>query len=137
MKLTVQRFSFQEKCTIGHLLIDGKDSGIFTLEDKVREQPGIQVDLWKIPGETAIPRGTYKIIITFSEHFQRDLPLLVDVPGYQGVRIHTGNIDSDTEGCILVGKTWAGGDYIGQSREAFNEIFPLMKSASAIEIEVV
>lgn len=137
MKLTVQRFSFQEKCTIGKLLIDGRDVKIFTLEGKYREEPGVKVSEWKVPRETAIPKGTYKVIVDFSQHFQRELPLLLNVPDYVGVRIHTGNIDSDTEGCVLIGKTWLGGDYIGQSREAFNEIFPLLKSADTIEIEIV
>lgn len=127
MKLTVQRFKFLEKCTIGHLLKEDIDTGFFTLEDKMREEPGISVEVWKINGETAIPRGIYRVGVSFSDHFQKDLPILNDVPGFVGVRIHPGNIDSDTEGCILVGKTWLGADFIGQSREAFNEVFSWIK----------
>jgi hypothetical protein len=136
MKLQVKRFSFQDKCTIGHLFIDGTDTGLFTLEDKVRELPGINVAEWKVPAETAIPKGIYKVIITFSDHFQKFLPLLVDVPGFDGVRIHPGNIDSDTEGCVLVGKIWRDGDWIGQSQDAFNWLFPQIKAADSVTIEV-
>ena len=136
MKITVQRFSYQDKCTIGHLLIDGVDTGLFTLEDKYREIPGTIVKFWKVDGCTAIPKGTYEIQITFSEHFQKDLPLLLHVPDFEGVRIHPGNIDADTQGCILVGKTWQGGDFIGKSVDAFNWLFPQIKNASSVFIEL-
>lgn len=137
MRLRVNRFYFQDKCTIGRLLVDGVDTGLFTLEDKVREIPGASVMEWKIPGETAIPRGSYQIIVTFSDHFQKELPLLVDVPGFYGVRIHPGNIDSDTQGCLLVGKIWRGHDWIGQSQDAFNWLFPQIKAAESVIIDVV
>jgi hypothetical protein len=81
-------------CTIGKMYIDGIDT-CYTLEDVVREE--------KIYGETAIPTGTYKVIINFSNRFQQLMPLLLDVPEFEGVRIHPGNTDKDTHGCILVG----------------------------------
>lgn len=129
MNLSLLRFSFQEKCTIGHWLIEEQDCGLFSLEDKVREIQGKPVSEWKIPDETAIPKGRYRVVINFSAHFQRDLPLLLEVPGYEGVRIHPGNKDADTEGCLLPGKTWSGGDFIGQSRDAFEFLFTKIKSA--------
>lgn len=137
MNIQLKRFNFQNKCTIGHLWIDGVDTGLFTLEDKDREVPGVMVSAWKILGKTAIPRGNYKIIVTFSEHFQRRLPLLLGVPGFEGVRIHSGNIDADTHGCILVGKIWKGTDWIGQSREAFNDLFPKIAEADNVAIEII
>lgn len=58
----------------------------------------------KVYGRTAIPRGRYRLLLTYSQRFGRELPLLVDVPGYKGVRIHGGNAPEDSLGCILVGR---------------------------------
>ena len=79
------------------------EQSFHTLEDTVREIEGEPVETWKIPGQTAIPRGRYQVLWTFSNHFKEYLPLLVDVPGFSGVRIHSGNVASDTEGCVLLG----------------------------------
>ena len=82
----------------------------FTLEDVEREV--------KIPGKTAIPTGEYKLILDYSNRFKRIMPHILDVPGFEGVRIHSGNTDADTDGCILVGKTTKDGT-VGLSRIAF------------------
>lgn len=131
MKLTVKRFSFGAHYTIGKLWIDGEVTDIYTLEDAIREA--------KIMGETAIPSGTYSVVVDYSEHFQKELPHVLDVPGFVGVRIHPGNTDKDTEGCILVGRTWRGDDFIGESKAAFEYLFPLIKDAleSGVTLEVV
>jgi hypothetical protein len=76
---------------------------LFTLEDAVREVPGAPVAGWKKSGVTAIPTGRFRVIIDHSEHFQKDLPHILNVPGFEGVRIHSGNTIADTEGCPLVG----------------------------------
>lgn len=131
MILGLKRFYFQEKCTVGKWSIDGEPLNLFSLEDKVREIDGKPVSEWKIPCETAIPRGRYKAIITYSEHFGRMLPELQNVPGYTGVRIHPGNTDLQTEGCLLPGKTWTGGDFIGESRAAFEILFEKIRAAIA------
>jgi hypothetical protein len=94
---------FTDRCTIG--LFDYEDYQCFSLEDVVREKPGIPVAEWKIPGETAIPVGRYEVIRTMSNRFKKVLPILLDVEGYAGIRIHPGNTDEDTEGCILLGET--------------------------------
>src|SRR5262249_6892104 len=65
----------------------------------------------------------------FSARFQRLLPELQDVPNFTGVRIHPGNTDADTEGCILVGQTKAT-DFIGKSRAAFDVLFPKIQAAA-------
>lgn len=130
MKLLVKRVSLRKDCTIGYLFIDGVDSGLVTLEPVVRDH--------KIPGVTAIPSGQYKVIVDYSNHFGRLLPHLLGVPNFEGVRIHPGNSDKDTEGCILVGKEWPGGDFIGKSKEAFDELFAQIVNAEdgVVEIEI-
>lgn len=75
----------------------------YTLEDTVREQPGVPVEKWKIPSKTAIPHGIYKVDFNFSKRFKREMIQLLDVPGFAGIRVHSGNTPEDTEGCILVG----------------------------------
>jgi len=123
MNLTLTRDTFTTKSTTG-ILQAGKWT-CFTLEDRVREGP-------KVPGETAIPYGLYEVIISFSARFKRPLPLLLNVPGFEGIRIHPGNTDKDTEGCILVGQTRSA-NFIGGSKAAFGELFPLLQAAAEIE----
>lgn len=122
MKLVVTRSPSDEQCTLGKLTVDGEFE-CFTLEDIVRPdgEP-------KVFGETAIPYGLYQVVITFSPHFQRDMPLLVNVPSFDGVRIHPGNSAKDTEGCLLVGDA-EGRDAISQSRSAFDALYPKIRDA--------
>lgn len=127
MKLELVRDASADGATIGSLAVNGVFQN-YTLEDVVREVEGEPVESWKIPGETAIPRGRYLVIIDHSNHFNRELPRLLDVPGYEGVRIHSGNIPSDTEGCILVGETKSIAS-IGMSRIAFDALFEKMEAA--------
>ena len=119
MKLLLKRTKSYKNSTIGELYVDGVFE-CYTLEDKVRPI--------KIKGETAIPEGEYKVIIDLSKKFKRELPLLLDVPNFDGIRIHTGNYPRDTEGCILVGRSEKE-DYVGESRIAFKSLFAKMKTA--------
>jgi hypothetical protein len=119
MNLKLVRKTFTEQSTIGELSVDGKFE-CFTLEDKVRAV--------KIHGSTAIPEGIYEVVINFSDKFKKQLPLLLKVPNFEGVRIHSGNTPADTEGCILVGQTKSP-DFVGNSRKAFNALFPKLEAA--------
>jgi len=101
----------------------------FTLEDEVREVQGEPVERWKVPGQTAIPRGKYRVIVSFSGHFQQRLPEVLNVPGYIGVRIHPGNRAEDTEGCILVGDEDPSDGFMGESRQAFGRVFAKINEA--------
>jgi Family of unknown function (DUF5675) len=106
--------------TIGELKI-GPLHICWTCEDCVREIPGQPVESWKIKGQTAIPFGRYKIERTFSNRFGHTMPQLLDVPGFEGIRIHPGNSASDTEGCILPGLERRP-ESVGSSQLAYREI---------------
>ena len=127
MKLHLIRTIFTDISTIGILYVNGNRE-CFTLEDKVRQFGDRPVSEWKIAGITAIPTGTYKVIISYSNRFKKDMLQLVDVPGFEGVRIHSGNTDEDTEGCILVGTT-IGKDRVNNSVVAKKALFSKIKTA--------
>lgn len=110
LKITVIRKIFNECDTIGDLYIsypETPDTLEFicnTLEDKVRNKKGTKKeDFKKVYGETAIPYGTYRVIISHSNAFNKKLPEILNVPLYEGIRIHTGNHKDDTFGCLLLG----------------------------------
>ena len=126
MNLTLNRYRFSEKATIGKLVVDDTFF-CYTLEDKDRFLETNPEG--KVYGETAIPRGKYQIVIDFSNRFKRELPRLLLVPGFEGIRIHPGNTDKDTHGCILVGPSIVNDDFIGNSRAAFNHLFDVMDDA--------
>lgn len=133
MKLLLERTSCGKDCTRGDLYIDGVWE-CYTLEDVTRP------DGVKIPGETAIPKGVYGVDITPSPRFKRELPLIVNVKGFVGIRIHPGNTTSDTEGCILVGQN-RNGSVLMSSRAAFDELFRKLADAKRrgekITLEVI
>jgi len=134
VKIRVERQIFDDESTLGELFIDGAEE-CFVLEDAVREVPDKPVEEWKVAGKTAIPYGTYKLIINHSQRFNRDLPLLLDVPGFSGVRIHPGNTAIDTEACLLVGRR-RGEDFVGESRAAFGLLYPKLVAALAAGDEI-
>lgn len=122
MELELKRDEVQNShCTFGRLYVDGVLE-CETLEDPVREIEYTPVVDWKVKGDTAIPRGRYRIIINHSQRFNKDMPLLLNVPGFEGIRIHSGNTAADTEGCILVG-TSRSDTAVANSRVAYNELF--------------
>lgn len=123
--LFVVRKWYTDKSTIGELEFD--DFKCFTLEDTVRlNQP-------KVPTQTAIPAGKYETVLSYSNRFGKLMPLLLNVPGFEGVRIHSGNRPEDTEGCILVGKSYDPKvpDQITESRAAFNVLMAKLVEASS------
>lgn len=133
--LVVRRFHYTDTFTIGKMYWNDKYL-CYTLEDKVREIKNQSIREWKIYGETAIPAGIYGVAITMSPRFKKILPLLLNVPGFEGVRIHTGNTSIETDGCILVGMGWDGkSDFISNSRDAFNKLMNLL-SASREDINI-
>lgn len=112
MELLLVREPSSDEATLGVLFVDGAFE-CFTLEDVVRPV--------KVKGATAIPAGRYRVRVTFSPRFRRLLPLVEDVPGFEGIRFHAGNSAADTEGCILPG-TGRMGDRVVGSRVAFDAL---------------
>lgn len=110
MELRLEREPTVEGATFGTLYINGR---IYcrTLEDEIRPSGT------KLASRTAIPAGRYKVIINHSLRFRQDLPLLLEVPGFTGIRIHPGNTTADTDGCILLGMSRTGLT-VNQSRKA-------------------
>ena len=106
MKIEVKRTAFNETNTLGEMSIDGVHF-CYTVEDKVRDynNDGDLDDKGeeKVYGETAIPRGDYKVILSESTRFKRILPEIQNVKGFAGIRIHNGNGAIDSHGCIIVG----------------------------------
>ena len=120
MELFLKRLQKTDKSTIGELKINNIFV-CYTLEDVERKE--------KIAGKTAIPKGRYEIAITFSNRFKKFMPLLLNVPKFSGIRIHTGNTAKDTLGCILVGKNRSE-NQISNSRLAYESLFDKLKNAS-------
>jgi hypothetical protein len=130
MQISIIRKPSEKGCTLSTWYLDGRYQCV-GLEDVVRGQGQP-----KVPGQTAIPVGTYGVIINRSNRFsataKKDvfLPLLLAVPGFEGVRIHSGNFARDTEGCLLPGTAYgADGASVINSRVAFAALFEKMQQA--------
>ena len=138
MTLTLDRKYKLPTYTIGKLYVDG-EYFCDTLEDKDRgltdDMTVSEISKIKIKKETAIPTGTYKITITYSNRFKKNMPLINDVKGFEGIRIHSGNTDKDTEGCILVGFNKIKGNVIN-SRDTYNKLFSILSKSNNITITI-
>jgi hypothetical protein len=119
MELLLLREDLTPARTIGRLFVQQ----CWTLEDQIRTGP-------KVPGETAIPAGRYRVVLTPSTRFHELLPALLQVPGFEGIRIHAGNTAADTAGCILVGEARQA-DRILNSRAALVDVKRLIGAAVA------
>lgn len=118
MELLVVRYNKKPNYTIGKLFING-EYFCDTLEDADRGLANAmtlsQIQAAKRKGITAIPTGRYLMELTVSPRFGRTLPILIGVKGFEGIRIHRGNTQEDTEGCILVGENKAVGKVLNSS----------------------
>ena len=127
MELKLERDSLKEDCTLGKLYIDNVFF-CYTVEDKVREV--------KIKDITAIPYGRYKVILNMSNRFKKVMPLLLDVPFFEGVRIHSGNDATASSGCIILGmaRTENG---VGLSRIAIQKLMDKLTNQLNINLTIV
>lgn len=128
INLFLQRQVKTKDFTLGELFINGV-SFCQTVEDMER------MPNEKVYGKTAIPKGTYKVVINMSNRFKKEMPLLLSVPNFEGVRIHSGNTAEDTEGCIIVGmtRTLSG---VAMSRIAYTKLMEKLKGENEILITI-
>lgn len=130
MEIEVKRIFKGKQYTIGKMYLNGKYF-CDTLEDVVRDLKVVK----KIYGETAIPAGRYKVEMTYSPKFKRVLPILLNVPYFEGIRIHAGNTEKDTEGCILVGENKVKGKVIN-SMKTEDKLTEILKKEKEIWITI-
>ena len=102
MNLEIIRDIFDPDFTLGELSVDGKHFG-YTCEDCDRYIE-VHGESAKVQDQTAIPRGRYKVEVSFSNRFQRELPIFLAVPFFTGIRIHGGNTAANSSGCVLLGR---------------------------------
>lgn len=144
MKLTLKRKFLGDKYTVGDLFIDGK---FFcnTIEDKVRELPAACPYTpkgqsckckGKIYAKTAVPVGTYKVTLEYSPRFKRKLPLLHNVPHFIGILIHSGNDESASAGCLIVGNNTVKGK-VTESRATSDKLNAILSKETQITIKVI
>lgn len=127
MEFTVQRKPTFLDTTLGELLREDGSRICYTLEDPVRD---LKTDgSGKVYGKTAIPAGRYRIIIDFSQKFQKDMVHVLDVPFFTGIRIHSLNTAEDTLGCIGVGYVIESPTRISGGSSAMPALFTIIRAA--------
>ena len=131
MEFNLIRSPSSLRCTISEVSVGGRHL-CYVLEDVVRQREGEPVSAWKIKGETAIPTGRYEIVIDMSTRFGKLMPHLLGVEGFEGIRIHPGNSEVDTEGCLLPGtEVGPASNSVLNSRTAYNTWFHLLDATLA------
>ena len=134
MEIILKRIARRADYTIGRLFIGGQRI-CDTIEDTdrglVSTMPMKQIQRAKVKGKTAIPTGTYRVTVTYSPRFKRNLPILCGVPCYEGIRIHSGNTAADTEGCILLGENKKVGMVLNSRHWTYEIVCPMIAKAVA------
>lgn len=134
MTIKVTRYDKNDSRTISRLSMPGLDC--YCIEDVDRgltqDMPLDKIKGIKVYGKTAIPSGKYEVVISYSNRFQKMLPLLLNVPGFEGIRIHSGNTAADSDGCLLPGMGRAA-DSVTESRKAMTTIMAGINKAVKVE----
>lgn len=138
MELTLKRLAFTNDYTEGKLYIDG----VYfcdTLENKdrglVQTMSVWEIHQIKVFGKTAIPFGTYRVLVTMSPKFKKLLPILLRVPGFDGIRIHAGNTVKDSQGCILAGIKSSNG-ILKDSKKTVEALDNILKTQKSITLAI-
>lgn len=135
MDLILNRNSYRKDGIFGTLQDEKGDWLVFTLEHAFPNG-----DNWEpiIPGGIyTCERGLHQLkgMVAKFETFE-----VTDVPGHSGLLFHWGNVNNDSEGCILVGKKLGelnGADGILGSRAAFWEFMQLQKDENTFRLEII
>ena len=138
MEILVKRLYKKSEYTIGKMFIDG----VYfcdTVEDTDRgltsEMTYEEIARRKVYGKTAIPTGRYDVAISYSPKFKKNLPLLLSVKGYSGIRIHNGKDANSSLGCIIVGENKIKGGVIN-SRQTMERLMYRLRNEKNIVIEI-
>lgn len=138
-ELTLVREPSKDGATLSVLYL-GAYAICDVLEDEVREVPGMEVVLWKVKGRTAIPAGSYALALENSLRFGPDTLTVRGVPGFEYIRIHGGNTQLDTEGCLLPG-TRNGTNTVKDSRVALQRlrdlIVPSLRRGEPVILKII
>jgi hypothetical protein len=137
MELVLTRKYFTDTSTVSELSVNGTFF-CHILEDVDRGLTSSmsldEIKQKKVFAKTCIPYGKYKVINSYSPRFKKYLPLLLNVPGYAGIRIHPGNRHTDTAGCLLPGKyNSKTPNFVGSSVVTFNSLMKLITQAEKKE----
>ncbi len=139
MQLKLIRKNLQPTYTEGELWIDGKFY-CFVVEDKVRAKVGLWNKLLKVYAETAIPYGRYQVLVTWSNRFKRMLPAILNVPDFEGIRIHNGTSALSSAGCPIISFKRNGAGKVTSEGAAMNQLCGAIVEAqknSKVWIEIV
>lgn len=142
MDLLLERKYLKKEYTLGALSINGKYF-CDILEDTVRDinkDGTFDCGEFKIKGHTAIPYGEYEIVLTYSPKFKRELPLLLNVPHFEGIRVHRGNSIQDTKGCLLPGENRERGKVLNSTKyeiELVDRIKKAIKNKEKVTIKII
>ena len=138
MKLLLRRLYRKDTYIIGKLYIDG-EYFCDVVEDRDRgltqDMPLSEIKKIKVMHETAIPYGTYKVVLSYSPRFKRILPAILNVPGFEGIRIHNGKNSGSSSGCLIVGRNTIKGG-VTSSKEYMEKLIDILKKANTIEIKI-
>lgn len=140
MLVVIERKWKKDTYTIGRVFIDGNFFAN-SMEDRdrglIKNMPLVDIRRIKVYGETAIPTGKYKVTMTYSPKYKRVMPQIMNVKGFTGIRIHSGNTAADSLGCILLGKNDKVG-WISNSRETCKKFEELLnKAGGTCDLEII
>ena len=142
MELLLDRKYLKSNYTIGNLYINGKYY-CNIIEDAVRDinkNGTFDCGELKISGHTAIPYGEYEVQVTYSSKFKRKLPLLLNVKHFEGIRIHRGNTQEDSSGCLIPGENSKRGMVLNSTKyelELTNLIENANKKGEKVIIKII